>query len=75
MASNPTSGNISKETRNTNSKEYLNPSVHCSFIYNTHQAKTVTVPLKIRNKARVLTFTSYSTQDWKSEPHQSDKKK
>ena len=28
-----TSGNLSKETRNTNSKEYKHPYVHCSIIY------------------------------------------
>ena len=34
--SNPTSGNISEETQNTNSKEHKHPYVHCSIIYN-HQ--------------------------------------
>ena len=34
--SNTTSGNISKDTQNTNSKEYMHPYVHCSIIYN-HQ--------------------------------------
>ena len=28
------SGNISEETQNTNSKEYMHPYVHCSVIYN-----------------------------------------
>ena len=32
--SNPTSGNISKGTQNTNSKEHKHPCVHCSIIYN-----------------------------------------
>ena len=35
-ASYPASGNISKETQNTNSKEHEHPYVHCSVIYN-HQ--------------------------------------
>ena len=30
----PTSGNISKGTQNTNSKEHKHPYVHCSVIYN-----------------------------------------
>ena len=34
--SNPTSGNISEENQNTNSKEHKHPYVHCSIIYN-HQ--------------------------------------
>ena len=33
---NPTSGNISEGTQNTNSKEHKHPYVHCSVIYN-HQ--------------------------------------
>ena len=32
--SNPTSGNISEGTQNTNSKEHKHPYVHCSVIYN-----------------------------------------
>ena len=32
--SNPTSGNISKGTQNTNLKEHKHPYVHCSVIYN-----------------------------------------
>ena len=34
--SDSTSGNLSKETWNTDSKEYVHPYVHCSIIYN-HQ--------------------------------------
>ena len=34
--SNPSSGNISKGTQNTNSKEHTHPYVHCTIIYN-HQ--------------------------------------
>ena len=34
--SDPTSGNISEGTQNTNSKEYVHPYVNCSVIYN-HQ--------------------------------------
>ena len=34
--SNPTSGNISEGTQNTNLKEHKHPYVHCSIIYN-HQ--------------------------------------
>ena len=30
-----TSGNISKETQNTDVKEYMHPSLHCSLIYNS----------------------------------------
>ena len=31
----PTSGNISKETQNTNLKEYMHSYLHCSIIYNS----------------------------------------
>ena len=34
--SDPSSGNISKGTQNTNSKEHKHPYVHCSIIY-SHQ--------------------------------------
>ena len=34
--SDPTSGNIPKETQNTNSKEHEHPYVHCSVFYNHH---------------------------------------
>ena len=33
-SSNSTSGNIAKDTQNTNSKEHKDPYVHCSVIYN-----------------------------------------
>ena len=33
-SSDPTSGNISKGTQNTNSKEHKHPYVHCSITYN-----------------------------------------
>ena len=34
--SDPTSGNISEGTKNTNLKEHKHPYIHCSIIYN-HQ--------------------------------------
>ena len=37
------SGNLSKETWNTNSKEHKHPSVHCNFIYNHHNLEAVQV--------------------------------
>ena len=43
--SNPTSGNISKETQNTDSKEYMNPYVHCSVIYNSQDLEAAQVPI------------------------------
>ena len=33
--SDSTSGNLSEETQNTNFKEYMSSSVHCSTIYNS----------------------------------------
>ena len=39
--SDSTSGDLSKETQNTNSKEHMYPSVHCNIIYN-RQAMEVT---------------------------------
>ena len=37
---NPTFGNVSEGTQNTNSKEHKHPCVHCSAIYN-HQDNEV----------------------------------
>ena len=41
----PTSGNISKETQNTNLEEHKHPypSVHCSIIYNHQDTETAQV--------------------------------
>ena len=42
--SDSTSENISKETRNTNSKDYMHPWVHCSVIYNSQDLEAAQVP-------------------------------
>ena len=34
-----TSGNLSKEIQNTDSKLYMHPYIHCSVIYNSHDLK------------------------------------
>ena len=41
----PTSGNISRETRNTNSKEHKHPYVHCSVIYRHQHMKAAQVSI------------------------------
>ena len=38
-------GKISKEARNTNSKECKHPSVHCGIIYNHHTLEEAQVPV------------------------------
>ena len=38
--SDPTSGDISKEIWNTNSKEYMHPCVYCRVIYNSQDLET-----------------------------------
>ena len=43
--SDPTSGNISKGTQNTNSKEHNHPYVHCSVIYNHQDMETSQVSI------------------------------
>ena len=43
--SDPTSGNISEETQNTNCKEYMHPYVHCSAIYNGQDVETTQVSI------------------------------
>ena len=43
--SNPTSGNISEETQNTDLKEYMHSYVHCSVIYNKHDLEPFQVPI------------------------------
>ena len=40
-----TSGYISKEAQNTNSKEYMHPYVYCSVIYNSQAKETTQVPI------------------------------
>ena len=42
---NSTSGNISKETQNTNSKEHKHPYVHCSVIYRHQHMKAAQVSI------------------------------
>ena len=42
--SNSTSGNISKGTQNTNSKEHKHPYVHCSIVYNHQDMEAVKCP-------------------------------
>ena len=41
----PTSGNISKGTQNTNSKEHRHPYVHCSVIYNCQDMEAAQVSI------------------------------
>ena len=43
--SNSTSRNISEETQNTNSKEYMHPYVHYSIIYNCQDLEGAQVPI------------------------------
>ena len=42
---NPTSGNISEGTQNTNSKEHKHPCVHCSVIYHHQDMEAAQVSL------------------------------
>ena len=42
--SNSTSVNISKETQNTNLKEYTNPCVYCSAVYNSQDLEAAKCP-------------------------------
>ena len=53
--SSSTSGNISEETQNTNSKEYIHPCVHCSVIYDSWdlEASQVTINRGVYKKAMV----------------------
>ena len=43
--SNPTSGNVSKGTQNTNSNEHKHPSVHCGIIYNCQDMEAAQVSI------------------------------
>ena len=43
--SNPTSGNISKGTQKSNSKEHEHPYVHCSIIYNRQDMEAAQVSI------------------------------
>ena len=42
--SNSTSGYISEESQNTNSKRYMHPNVHCNIIYNSQITEATQVP-------------------------------
>ena len=41
----PTSGSVSKESQNTNSKDSMHPYVHCSIIYNSQDLEAAQVPI------------------------------
>ena len=43
--SNPTSGNISEDTQNTNSKEHMHPYIDCSVIYNIQDSEAAQVSI------------------------------
>ena len=43
--SNPTFGNICKETQDTNLKEYMHPHVHFSIIYWSQDVEAAQVPI------------------------------
>ena len=45
--SDPTSGNISEETQNTNAKEHKHLYVHCSIIYNCQDMEAAQVSIII----------------------------
>ena len=40
-----TSGDLSEEPQNTNSKEYMHPTVHSSVIYNSHDMEASQEPI------------------------------
>ena len=39
-------GNLSKETQNTGSKQYMHPYIHWSAIYNSQDLKAAPVPIR-----------------------------
>ena len=43
--SDSTSGNTSKETCNSDSKEYMHSYAHCNIIYNSQGSKAAQVPI------------------------------
>ena len=45
ILSDSTSGNLPKETQNTNLKEYMHPLVHCSIIYNRQDLEAAQMPI------------------------------
>ena len=47
---------ISEETQNTNSKEYINPYVHCSIIYNGQTVEVTHVPMN----RKVVTYIKWN---------------
>ena len=61
LPSNSTSGYISKETQNTNLKEYMLPYIHCSVIYNSHHTEAAQVPInrRVDKKAVVHAYSEY----------------
>ena len=59
LPSNSTSGNISEETQNTISKEYMHPYVYCSVIYNSQdlEAAQVSISKCVDKKAVVHLYS------------------
>ena len=56
-SSNSTSGYISKENKNANSKRYMNPSVHSNIIYNSQGMGATWVPInRLMDKEDVYIF-------------------
>ena len=45
MTSDSTSGNLFKETRNTNSKEYMHAYVQCSIMHNSQDMEAAQVSI------------------------------
>ena len=43
--SNSTSGYTSKETQNTNSREYIHPYIHCTITYNSQAIEATEVSI------------------------------
>ena len=59
--SDPTFGNISKGTWNTNSKEHEHPCVHCSVIYNHQDMEAAQVSISRWADETTGTFTQWNT--------------
>ena len=50
-----TSGNLSQETQNTNSKAYMHPHAHCSITYNSQDLEVAQVSIsKLADKKVVV---------------------
>ena len=57
LYSDATSGYISKETQDTNSREWMHPYVHCGIVYSSQDTEATWVPISRQVDKKVVRYT------------------